>query len=300
MSRLRIPGLIDLLRVDRSSAIEALSADDRMDRAYEARGPLVNRIVLGRLRRSLQVDGRMLPPVAPRGPTRPTPEQASLEHRLDGIADTDPALGAGTDTISKLAAWVRGDGGADAIGPLSQQAVGRLYDERYTGDKSSWAAARVMGSAPSNLNPFRLLLWGITRRVERSRELLAGKVGRDPSAVHGTGVAIHNIVSGFEAMRKIYADKGERERLSTAAVLAHCVIAPRQVVRQPTAAGSADAGSFTPDTLVLLQLKKANDSQPGYDTAFMDGMWSACPARRWVPSLFASVWKKAIEGEQKP
>lgn len=297
MSRLRIPGLIDLLRVDRSSAIEALSADDRMDRAYEARGPLVNRIVLKRLRRSLQIDGRPLPPVAPRGPSRPTSEQASLERRLDSIADTDPALGAGADTIARLAAWVRGEGSGDEIGPLCQQAVGRLYDERYEGDKGSWAAARVLGSAPSNLNPFRLLLWGITRRVERSRELLARKVGRDPAAVHGTGIAIHNIVSGFEAMREVYADKGERERLSTAAVLARCVIPPRQVVRQPTAAGSADAGSFTPDTLVLLQLKKANDSQPGYDTAFMDGMWSACPARRWVPALFASVWERAMGGK---
>lgn len=297
MSRLRVPGLIDLLRVDRSSAIEALSADDRMDRAYEARGPLVNRIVLKRLRRSLQIDGRLLPPVAPRGPVRPTSEQSSLERRLDGLADTDPALGAGTDTIERLAAWVKGEGGDKEIGALSQQAVGRLYDDRYEGDKSSWGAARVLGSAPSNLNPFRILLWGITRRVERSRELLAGKVGRDPAAVHGTGVAVHNIVSGFEAMRGIYADEGERNRLSTAAVLARCVIPPRQVVRQPTAAGSADAGSFTPDTLVLLRLKKANDSQPGYDTAFMDGMWSACPARRWVPALFASVWERA-KGER--
>lgn len=297
MSRLRVPGLIDLLRVDRSSAIEALSADDRMDRAYEAQGPLVNRIVLKRLRRSLQIDGRPLPPVAPRGPVRPTSEQSSLQHRLDGLADSDPALGAGTDTIERLAAWVKGEGGEDEIGALSQQAVGRLYDERYEGDEGSWAAARVLGSAPSNLNPFRILLWGITRRVERSRELLAGKVGRDPAAVHGTGVAVHNIVSGFEAMREIYADEGERNRLSTAAVLARCVIPPRQVVRQPTVAGSADSGSFTPDTLVLLKLKKANDSQPGYDTAFMDGMWSACPARRWVPALFASVWERA-KGER--
>jgi hypothetical protein len=297
MSRLRVPGLIDLLRVERSSAIEALSADDRMDRAYDARGPLVNRIVLKRLRRSLQIDGRPLPPVAPRGPARPTSEQASLQRRLDGIADTDPALGAGTDTIERLAAWVKGEGSDKEIGALSQQAVGRLYDERYEGDKGSWAAARVLGSAPSNLNPFRILLWGITRRVERSRELLAGKVGRDPAGVHGTGIAIHNIVSGFEAMRAIYADEGERNRLSTAAVLARCVIPPRQVVRQPTAAGSADAGSFTPDTLVLLRLKKANDSQPGYDTAFMDGMWSACPARRWVPALFANVWERA-KGEK--
>lgn len=44
----------------------------------------------------------------------------------------------------------------------------------------------------------------------------------------------------------------------------------------------------------LLGLKTAKGIAPGYDTAFMDGMGSACPARRRVPALFAKVWQQAI------
>ena len=84
-----------------------------------------------------------------------------------------------------------------------------------------------------------------------------------------------------------------------AAAVAKAVVAPRQVVRQPTVAGSSSAGAFTADTLVLLGLEKANKADPGYDTAFMDGTWSECPARRWVPALYAAIWRRALAGRRK-
>lgn len=295
MSRIIIPGLVDLLRVDGAAAIEALAADSRIDRHYEKRGPLVNRIVFGRIRDALQLDGAPLPPVAPRGPVRPTAAQAALEKRLGALAEADPALGMGPAAMAQLVAWVRGGGSADDAGPIAQQAVGNLFDDAYVADRDSWAAATTLGAAPSNLNPFRLLFWRITHRVERARALLADKVGRDPVGLHATGVAIHNIVNGLREMRRIYATPGMKERLSAAAVVARCIVPPEQVVRQPTEAGSAQAGRFTANTLILLRLNKANAAAPGYDTAFMDGSWSACPARRWVPALFANVWQKAME-----
>ena len=47
MSRsLRIPGLIDLIRTDARSEIRDLAVDGRLDRRFEARGPLINRILL--------------------------------------------------------------------------------------------------------------------------------------------------------------------------------------------------------------------------------------------------------------
>lgn len=294
VSRINVPGLIDVLRVDGAAAIEALAADSRIDRRYEKRGPLINRVVFGRIRSALQLDGAPLPPVAPRGQTRPTATQAALEKRLDGLVESDPALGTGRAAMAPLVAWVRGGGRADDVGPIAQQAVGNLFHEAYVADRESWSAARTLGAAPSNLNPFRLLAWRITGRVERARALLADRVGRDPAGLHATGVAIHNIVSGLHEMRRIYATPGLKERLSPAAVLARCIVPPEQVVRQATEAGSAPAGAFTANTLILLRLNRANAAAPGYDTAFMDGSWSACPARRWVPALFASLWRKAI------
>ncbi|WP_156679148.1 hypothetical protein [Sphingomonas profundi] len=288
MSRLALPGILDVLRVDDATQIDALAADPRFDRRYVPRGPLINRMVLRRIRRVLAIDGVPLPPVAPRGAERPLPAQAATEAWLDGLAEA----GIAGDDVEALAAWVRGAGDGP-VGELAQQAVGRLFAADYRADRASWAAARVMGAAPSDFNPLRMLLWGLTRRVERARDLLAEKVGGDATGVHATGVAIHNIVSGLEAMRAQWSNREARERLSVSAAVAKAIVAPRQVVRQPTVAGSTAAGAFTPDTLVLLRLETANRADPGYDTAFMDGAWSECPARRWVPALLAAVWRRA-------
>ena len=289
MSRIKIPGIIDVLRVADATQIDALAADTRLDRRYEPRGPLVNRLILKRIRRILALDGVPLPPVAPRGPVRPAPAQAATEAWLDGLM----ADGIAGDDVTALAAWVRG-ASSEPIGELAQQAVGALFARDYRADKASWAAARVLGGAPSDFNPLHMLIWGLTNRVERSRDLLAEKVGGDATGVHATGVAIHNMVSGFEAMKAQWANPEARARLSVSAAVAKAIVAPRQVVRQPTQRGGSAAGTFGSDTLVLLQLETANKADPGYDTAFMDGAWSECPARRWVPALFAAVWRRAL------
>jgi hypothetical protein len=67
------------------------------------------------------------------------------------------------------------------------------------------------------------------------------------------------------------------------------------VLRQPTVAGTTGSVDFTPATLVLLQLEKANARDPGYDTSFLSGTWSACPAQAWVPALLTAVWQRATE-----
>lgn len=291
MSRIAIPGLIDVLRVDEADEIEALADDARMDRHYAPRGPLINRIILKRIRRVLAIDGVPLPPVAAHGAERPLPTQKATETWLDGLAES----GFDPDDIAALARWVKGDGKAP-VGPIVQQAVGRLFAQSYTADKASWAAAEVMGRAPSDFNPLRMILWSITHRVERARALLAEKVGGDATGVHATGVAIHNMVSGLEAMRVAWADPEARGRLSVAAAVSRAVVAPAQVLRQPTGAGRCGAGAFSADTLVLLRLETANRADPGYDTAFMDGAWSECPARRWVPALYAAIWRAATAG----
>ena len=51
MNRLRIPALIDLMRVSDPALIADLAQDRRLDRQYVSRGPLLNRILTGRIRR---------------------------------------------------------------------------------------------------------------------------------------------------------------------------------------------------------------------------------------------------------
>ena len=290
MNRLRIPALIDLMRVSDPELIAHLAEDRRLDRQYVSRGPLLNRILTGRIRRVLSLNGKPLPSVAPRGTERPTPAQGALEARLTQLA---AGLDASDPSVQALARYVRGEGSPDAAGPLAQEAVGRLFAPDYKSDAQSWAAAQVIDQAPRTFNPFLLLWWGLTGAVAKAKRLLSEKVGHDPSGVHGIGVAVHNFPPAFSRMRALYADPSARSRLTPEAAAAQCLVAPQQVVRQPTTAGDSLAGDFGDSTLILLQLDAANARAPSPEMAFMTGTWAQCPAHAWVPALLAAVWRAA-------
>lgn len=292
MSRIAVPGLVDVITVSDAATIDAIARDLRFDRRYVRSGPLLNRVILGRVRSILALDGAPLPPFAEHGPVRPVATQRATQDRLDGVV----ASGIAGPDITALAGFVRGEGDAHRGGALAQQAVGRLFDPLYRADAESWSAALVLRDAPSTFNLVKRIGWALTGRIAKSRALLAGKVGNDPTGLHGTGVAIHNLAEAFARMRALYADPVARKQDSVAAAVAASLAAPRQVLRQPTRAGVGPAGAFSANTLVLLQLEKANARAPGYDTAFMAGSWSACPAQGWVPALLAAVWRVAIEG----
>lgn len=292
MSRIAIPGLVDVLSVSNAATIDAIARDRRFDRQYVPRGPLLNRVILERVRRILALDGVPLPPVTEHGPERPVASQQATQARLDAVV----ASGIAGPDITALAGFVRGEGDAARGGALAQQAVGQLFDPLYRADAASWSAALVLRDAPSSFNPVKRIGWALTGRIAKARALLAGKVGNDPTGLHGTGVAIHNLAEAFARMRALYADPVARKQDSVAAAVAASLVAPKQVLRQPTRAGVCPAGTFSANTLVLLQLEKANARTPGYDTAFMAGSWSACPAQDWAPALLAAVWRGAIEG----
>jgi hypothetical protein len=290
MNRLRIPALIDLMRVSDPQLIADLAEDRRVDRQYVSRGPLLNRILTGRIRKVLNLNGKPLPSVAPRGTERPTPAQSALEARLTQLA---AGLDASDPSVQALARYVRGEGSPDAAGPLAQEAVGRLFARDYKSDAQSWAAAKVLDQAPRTFNLLLLLRWSLSGAVGKAKKLLSDKVGHDPSGVHGTGVAVHNFPPAFSRMRALYADPGARARLTPEAAAAQCLVAPQQVVRQPTKAGDSLAGDFGDSTLILLQLDAANARAPGPEMAFMTGTWAQCPAHAWVPALLAAVWRAA-------
>ena len=88
MRSIRIPFLIDLKRVESEPDIRAMAQDQRIDRDFVSRGPLVNRLLAGRVSGALRVDGKPLPSVAPRGDAERARSQAALHKRLD------PAKGA--------------------------------------------------------------------------------------------------------------------------------------------------------------------------------------------------------------
>jgi hypothetical protein len=295
MSRsLRIPWVVDLLRVDAGSDIAVLAGDGRLDRRFEPRGPLLNRILAWRVRNVLRVGDEPLPTVTSRQDMERARRQEQLRRRLD------PALGHrlwDDETLAELADAVRGGNGARSIGPATQQAVGRLFVPGYRSSAGSWNAAGVLNTAVQTRNPLVSMLLHLSGRLRRSRQLLSGLVEKDAAGVHATGIAVHNLVRGFEHMRELWRDPRFRSRSAADAVVAKCLFAPPSVLRQATIPGDTVAGSVRAGTLVLLELDAAHARTPGPDIAFMADNWARCPAAAFVPALLRAVFERAADAE---
>jgi hypothetical protein len=291
MRSIRIPFLIDLKRVESEPDIRAMLADQRLDRDFVSRGPLVNRLLTGRINGALRVDGKPLPSVAPRGDAERARSQAALHARLD------PAKGPlwDAETLARLVAAVRGSAGADTIGPAAQQAVGRLFNKAYVGDAESFAAAKDLDDAVRTANPIRLFKLKLMGQLRRSRRLLTERVNGDLAGVHGTGIAVHNIAHGLERMRELWRTP---PRPATDDAVNACVFAPQRVLRQATTKGGTLAGEVRPGTLVLLELEKARGSAPGTETVFLARTWAECPAGAFVTALLRAVWDAAVAQEK--
>lgn len=289
--RVRIPGVIDVVRLDQPADIKALSEDPRLDRAFTKAGPLFNRFLAGRIRKVLQVGGHPLPAVAPRDQPDRARLQAQLEQRLENAQLGTPAQRA------TLAAYVRGEYGEDVLGPTAQAAVGELFSPGYVASAARFNAAKTLDAAPRSFNPFQMLWWALTGAVGRARKTLAEPVDGDPAAVHATGVAVHNLVRGLKIMRGIFAEPFARESLTTDAVVCRCAVAPATVMRQWKSKASTVHGELEPGTLTIFQLDDARLRCPSHATVFMTESWSRCPAHHWTASLIGAVWLEAKAGK---
>lgn len=290
MKRIRIPGLLDIVVSADSREIETLAEDPKLDRAYRDLSLPLNRYVLKRVRKALQIDGEPLPTVAARDAEGRATAQSALWNRLNALA---PHLSEGPDELESLAAYVRGTGLADACGPLVQQVVGRLFVSDFVATSASWNAAVVLDKAPRTMNPLLLAWWAVTKRVDYAKRLLSRMVGGDLAGVHAVGIALHNIVSGVKVMRQLFSDPSERIALSPNAAGARCLFAPHSVLRQPTAPVPSVKDELTTKTLVLLKLQAANTNSGDGEIVFLRETWSRCPAEQWVPALLEGIWRRA-------
>jgi len=288
---LRIPGLIDLVQADARPDIRGLADDARLDRKFELRGPLINRLLVLRIRSVLRLAGAPLPSVAPRDDARRMRMQEELHRRLD------PAAGKplwDEETIAALVGAVRGTPGAPPLAPAAQQAVGRLFVADYKASPQSWAAAGVLDAAVHTRNPFHAIFLHLSGRLRHSRRLLADLVDGDLAGVHATGIAVHNLVRGFERMRELWKEPRWRSPAVVDAVVEQCVFAPPSVLRQAVMPGATVCGAVREGTLVVLELGAARERAASRDVEFMQGNWAQCPAAAFVPALLQAVWKQAI------
>jgi hypothetical protein len=282
---IHIPGIADITTVDDKAEVRALAAAGNLDRGCRLPGSLVNRLMMGHVARTLRVNGEPLPAVAPRDHPQRAARQAALRARLD------PATPLWDDaTLAALVAAVRGTKGADAIGPATQQAIGRVFDTDYIADAASWQAALDLDGALRR--PVRGFFLKITGRLGRSRDLLSRKVRGDLAAVHATGIAVHNLVRGFETMRELWR---RQPRPSADEAVRQCLFAPETVLRQATARGTTEAGDVRSGTVVRFRLDDIRARHPGDpEVVFMAGTWAECPAVAFVPALLRAVWEGAL------
>jgi len=290
MKRIRIPWLVDIVLSKDAGEIESFALNPKLDRAYLNRTILVNGLILRRIRKVLQFGGKPFPTVSPKDAEDRAAAQNVLWQSLNLLASK---ISSGPDELENLAAFVRGVGPDDTCGPLVQQVVGRLFNPGFIATSASWEAALILDKAPRTLNPFLLLWWAITGRVDTAKQLLAEMVGGDLAGIHGIGIALHNIVNGVDLMRQLYRDPKQRALLSAQAAASQCLFAPGTVLRQPTASSSSAEGELNTGTLVILSLQSANANAPNKDVAFLRQSWSRCPAEQWVPAMLEGTWSRA-------
>ncbi|HLW90439.1 MAG TPA: hypothetical protein VKS78_03945, partial [Roseiarcus sp.] len=224
--RLRIPGLVDILRVSEPSTIRSLGEDARLDRRFGGSGALLNRLLTSNLRSVLSIAGKPLPSVSPRDDAARAEAQSALRLKLDAT------LSAGFDeeAIGDLAGALRGVSGAPHLALAAQQIVGRLFAPNYRATEESWRAAELLDRAARS--PLVALAARASGRLGQAQRLLADLVHGDAAGVHATAVAIHTFLRGLAAMRDLLREPGAVARLSTEAALARCLAAPRRVLRE--------------------------------------------------------------------
>lgn len=287
---LRIPGLVDLVRCDEPADIQAVVAEPRFDRRFAPAGPLLNRIIAGRIRRILVLDGKPLPPVAPRLDAERMASQASLTSALAARGNDAPC---DPQTLDRLAETLNGEAARTELGCVAQTAVGRLFVAEFSGTPETWRAALTLDAAVRSFNPLRRLRWMLTGEVKAARAVLATAMQSDAAGVHAIGIAVHNLVESFARMAILARSRDALALIPADVAASRCLAAPSRVLRQAGSAGMTAQGDFRPGTLVMLDLEAARARTLRSDIAFLTAGWSACPAHAWVPALLAAVWRHA-------
>src|SRR5215469_2741441 len=152
---IRVPGIVDVVLVSDPAEIRILDDQQKIDRNFIQRGPVVNRLIVGRIRRWFEIMGQLLPSLTPRG------DQVRAERQKQLAAALDPALESKgsrlwtDEQIDSLAAYVRGACGSEAAAIITQEIVGRLFDPQYHANRVTWQAAKMIDQFRDGFSPIQ-------------------------------------------------------------------------------------------------------------------------------------------------
>jgi hypothetical protein len=290
MKAKRVPGLIDLIEVSDLGEIKAANQHRDIDRQFSWRLPLLNGLLLSNVLGTLSDREQRFPTMLPKQDVVRAHNQDALWNRLNAKASS---LRDGPVELDSIATWLKGAGEDQAVGILLQELIGRAFDSSYKATQESWAAAVTLDAAIRIKNPLKRLRWKITGRIRNARSVLAAKVAGDRAAIHGTGIAIHNLVTALRSMQALYRDISLRKSLSPEQAASRSLTAPAGVLRQAIAAGSVSGCPFRRGTLFVLKISEAYKRSGDDGVVFQRDSWNQCPAEKWVPALLAGIWARA-------
>jgi hypothetical protein len=290
--RIRFPGLVDIVRVSEPVEIRSANEEPRLDRRFVARGPLLNRLITRRIRKWFTIKGEPLPSLAPRD------DAVRSERQRELAAALNPADGHAlwTDAqLARLADFVRGEIFREDAAITCQEVVGKLFYANYQADRESCQAAQLIDRFRDGFSPEQIL-WQISGKLRRARDLLVDRARQDRWAMHGSAIGVHGIVHALERMRDLRASS-EATSLDEDAVIGRCLAPPKQVPRTVETMLSTPiaAERLRPGTVVILQLEAAGERAPDAETVFMYGHWNACPAQAFVIALVRAVWRRSLK-----
>ena len=293
-ARIRIPFLLDLVRIQDRQQLAELNAHPRIRRdPSNARhiGPLLTRGRLARIADTFRTD-RLLPAFL----NREAEGRAEAQTRLESdLAARFQSFAWAEGEIEDLAWGLREGRGRESLGPLCQQICGRLFFDKYKGDHESYAAAQLLDDFPraNLLTALRLRLSG---ELGRAKALLWARAQDDPHCIHATTIAFHNLVKAVTAMHRLRDDPAQRARLTAESVVGHVLVAPETLLRvseknvelsfltRPTSYG----------TLFVVPLQKLHEGTADSALALQRDAWSRCPAHAFVPALLEEIWRRAF------
>jgi hypothetical protein len=288
LKRSHLPGVLDVFEVSDPEEIKAVNDDPRMDRQFDSRTCPLNWLLVKRSLNALSYGGIRFPTMTARDSTVRKSNQQALWERLN-LKVSEVRLG--PEELEPLTEWVRGNGAEESLGPQTQQLLGRLFSESFVATPETWDAARTLVKAPRSSNVLKLIWWGMSGKLRRAKQLLAGMVNDDLSAVNAIGIAVHNLVNSLRRMRSVYTDTNSRLNLSPSEVANRCLVAPASLYRQATVAGELNGNQFSNNSLFVLNIGSA--AKLDRSLVFMRDSWSSCPAEQWVPAVLEGVWLRA-------
>ena len=304
---LRVPGLLDLFTADKAASIRSLDAHPRIDRVFDNEGPLLTRMLRARIRSVFHIEGRLWPAFLPRGDAGREKDSAGLHARLSGNARR---RGFDVEALDRLAdLLVAEEAERPAVGEALQHVVGRAFHPTFHATRETYDAANVLANWPQ-ARLFKALWLRLTGRLPRARRVILEVAKDDPYCAHAISLALPNMIATFERMRGLRLSTSEPAKIRSDAAAAQSLRGPKTLLRgvRPLvlppdprlALRRPNVKIDVPETKkplrrgAIIRFDRGEAQNVDRRLLFAEGSWAACPAREWVPELFAEIWRRSI------